>query len=814
MSLGDSPERGHKNPASCSVLCAILVVTVFSEPWATGADWPGFRGPNVDGVSTESNVFPKDGAISLEIAWKRTIGSGYSGVAIADGFVVTFFSDGTSDVVVAFDELSGDERWRFEIDKTYAGHDGSHSGPIATPLIAGGRVFGLAPRGRLFGLDLNSGSLIWSTNLADDHAATKPHYGFATSPFMQDSVLIVQTGSKVGAVAGFDPSSGKRLWAIGEDGIQYQSPIPLTLFGRPQVVATGNTKLFGIDTSKGTVLWDYEHGGSGPRGAMSLVPVPVGVDTLLMAFKDDASTVVRLKRESDAVAGVQLWESRVIRNSYNVPVYHEGHVYAYSSRFLTCVDAATGESKWRSRKPGDGFTILVDGHLVILTKHGSVHIVEASPDSYRELASLEALEDMAWSPPAFANGHIVARGLKEIARLRIGGALAVSAAKPPTTDTAGHARFARFLTEVASATDKSAAIERLMKEIKHFPITEDDRVHFVYRGPGDDIAVGSDIFGARQERAMTRIEGTDFFYYSVPFDADARANYIFIKDFEDHLTDPLNPRKTATAIYGKEMEMSFSGALLEMSWFAMPKWKAPDYRGTPMASQRGQLKSQELKSKLEGTEISLDVYLPAGYERSSRKHPVAYVHGGHTALERGDWQKALDNLIGSRIEPIIAVFINYTPSVFRPNKYPEMFVEELVPFIDKNYRTIASYQGRASIGAGFTGAIAVACTFQKPHVIGKLGCQSPVMFGMSDEYLERELTPFEGKPLDVYIEWGKYDLRNPDEAWNMAEQAEKFSDLMRQKGQHLHGGEVHDGTGWSSWRNRTDLLLAALFPKH
>ena len=224
------------------------------------------------------------------------------------------------------------------------------------------------------------------------------------------------------------------------------------------------------------------------------------------------------------------------------------------------------------------------------------------------------------------------------------------------------------------------------------------------------------------------------------------------------------------------------------------------------------MKSRELASKLEGVEISLDVYLPVGYESSDRRYAVAYVHGGKLALERGEWQRVLDNLIGSRMEPIIAVFVDYMPPPFRPNKYPEMFVEELVPYIDKNYRTIDSPKGRASIGAGFTGASAVACTLQKPHLIGKLGCQSPVMFGMSMDHLETELASFEEKPLDVYIEWGTYDLRNPDEAWDMGKQAAELAELLKRKGQHVEGGEVHDGTGWSSWRNRTDLLLSALFP--
>lgn len=64
-------------------------------------------------------------------------------------------------------------------------------------------------------------------------------------------------------------------------------------------------------------------------------------------------------------------EGRAIRNSYNIPVEFEGHLYTYSSRFLTCVDAETGEARWRSRTPGDGFLILVDGHLVIETKKGA-----------------------------------------------------------------------------------------------------------------------------------------------------------------------------------------------------------------------------------------------------------------------------------------------------------------------------------------------------------------------------------------------------------------------------------------------------------
>ena len=85
-----------------------------------GTEWPQFRGPNGDGISTEAAFSGLD-RFDLVPTWKQKIGSGYSGISIADGRVVTMFSDGTSDVAAAFDESSGKELWRFTVEPTYEG---------------------------------------------------------------------------------------------------------------------------------------------------------------------------------------------------------------------------------------------------------------------------------------------------------------------------------------------------------------------------------------------------------------------------------------------------------------------------------------------------------------------------------------------------------------------------------------------------------------------------------------------------------------------------------------------------------------------
>ncbi len=777
-----------------------------------GTEWPQFRGPNGDGISTEAAFSGLD-RFDLVPTWKQKIGSGYSGISIADGRVVTMFSDGTSDVAAAFDESSGKELWRFTVEPTYEGHDGSFTGPMATPVIAAGRVFGLGARGRLFALDLVTGKLLWSTDLVADHGARPPLYGFATSPMIEDGVLVVEIGAEAAAVAGFDPETGERKWSAGADSVQYQSPIPFTFDGHRHVLSTGLKKLYGLDAKTGKILWEYAHEGSGWRGARSIVPVPSGEGRIFLAYKDEASALVTLGREGDAIVAERAWDDRSIRNSYNVPIYYDGYLYAFSSRFLTCVDATTGQPQWRSRLPGDGFVTLVDGHLVIQTKKGSLHVAKASPEGYEERASLDLFEPGAWTSPSFANGHIYVRSLEELARVEIRrSATAASVASAPEA-TGSKLGFAAFLAEVQNASDKNAVIDRFLASVDSYPLVEgNSQVHFLYRGPGDDLAVGGDMIGARQERSMTRIAETDLFYYSTTLEPDARVDYLFIADYEE-MTDPRNPRTTETTVYIEDMEMNFltPDAEMTMSWVAMPGWQAPSYLAEPAAERRGRLDHHRLDSVHLKGEHEVDVYLPAGYDRGKGRYPVVFVHGGRYALKHGELPTILDNLADERIDPLIAVFVHSFGNIFNLDPYAAMIADELIPFLDTNYRTIASPDARAHIGGGFSGYVALFCTFRESGTVGKVGAHSPYMLDFMRVPLESLVRAAKDRP-QVYVDWGIYDPRSPDEAWDMPAIDLQLVNFLREHGYEVTGGETHDGSGWSNWRRRSGELLETLFP--
>ena len=527
------------------------------------------------------------------------------------------------------------------------------------------------------------------------------------------------------------------------------------------------------------------------------------------------------------VVGQAEWEGRVIRNSYNVPVYHNGYLYAFSSRFLICVDAATGELAWRSRPPGDGFLILVDGHLVILTNDGSLHVAEASPEGYLELAAVQLFDELTWTPPSFADGHIFARSHGTMARVDILPASRLTTAgaevdAPGRVANAGI--FAQFLAEVEGAEDKTAVVDRFLDSVTEFPLVEGGQMHFMYRGPGADLAIAGDLIGARFEHPMNRVTDTDFFYYSADVAPRARVNYHFIRDYEE-LTDSRNDRVTTTAMYGPKMDVMVpatisrlellpDGGAMETSWASMPGWRVPTHLAEPDAeTAHGRLVTHELNSAVLGTQHTIQVYLPAAYETSGAqtRYPVAYYHDGGGAIARGarpneprqsDWPggaapdrglcrvgrgwRAVCRHLGERGHPVHRHDLSHhrQPRGTSQCGWRMGRIHGSLPRLSANRsrREGGGHDARQPHLRWTNRHLATARRRGRRNIDGHV-------YGMG--YLRR---------------------RAPQENWDLRDSAKSFMDFLVGRGYTVAGGEVLDGTGWSSWKNRTDQVLTALFP--
>jgi enterochelin esterase-like enzyme len=215
-------------------------------------------------------------------------------------------------------------------------------------------------------------------------------------------------------------------------------------------------------------------------------------------------------------------------------------------------------------------------------------------------------------------------------------------------------------------------------------------------------------------------------------------------------------------------------------------------------------------SKILSAEIPIDVYTPAGYEGSTQRFPVLYLHGGSTARGGLQMAAALDNLIGERMAPVIAVFINRDPPFFGAEDYARMCATELPAFVDEQYRTLRTREGRAHVGWGFGAYGAMYTVLAHPEHAAKVGVQSPFMIDTTP--IDPVLKTAAEVPLAVYLDWGKYDMRSQLEFWSVADMSQRLEKHLRERGYEPLGGEAHDGSGVDSWRNRLDEMFEALYP--
>lgn len=752
---------------------------------------------------------PPDELLGLAPLWTRPLGSGYSRAAAADGSVLTLFADGEVDCVVALDAEDGSPRWRHALGPTYLGHDGSLDGPISTPVIGAGSVFALGPRGRLVALDLASGELRWSVDLVLDLGAEPPEYGFTTTPVLAGELLVVQAGGSEGRnLVAFDAATGELRWALGEGAAAYQSPAVLELAGRRQLVVLSGRELLGVDPRTGEPLWTHALGerdsaASGSAGAID--------DARFFLYVSGRLAVFELSASDEGFAVEERYRTRELGDTYAQPVHHDGHLYGFKSTFLTCVDAATGERVWRSRPPGGRGLVLVGDRLVVFGSDGEVVVVRATPEGYLEESRVRALEHSSYTWPSLERsaspGRVFVRNSEQLACLGVvpkGPEAVADAATALPPDAGGEHAFGAFLREVEAAADPAPLVAAFLAEQESFPILEGDLVHFVFSGSAEDVAIVGAMTGGERAEPMLRIAGTDLYHRTYRIEPGLRWDYNFQIDYQRLITDPRNP-------------LTAPGRWAPKSEVLTPSYERAAHLDEPRGP-RGRLESHEFESEQLGNTRAIQVYLPAGYDDGDERYPVLFVHDGPEWLEKGAMASSLDNLIGERVRPLVAVFIAplgqwwFEAGGSRTEEYVEMLATELLPWLEERYRLAPDPADRALAGVRGFGLTAALGAVARPDVFGKAAAQS-VSLGDVARHAFFELLA-ERPPADAlfYVDWNRYEARDPDGGYDFGADGPLLAEALAAAGCSVVGGEALDCHGWGSWRARTDDVLVALFP--
>ncbi len=382
----------------------------------TGADWPGFRGPDRNAAIRGMHLATDWSRSPPVELWRRPVGPGTSSFAVGGGLLYTQEQRGEDEVVAAYEVRTGEPVWLHrDAARYYDPYVGA--GPRATPALGDGRVYALGATGILNALDARSGAVVWSHDLGPDAGAKPPIWGYVGSPLVVGDLVIAYTE----ALVAYDGATGVARWTAPDVGGSYGSPQLLTLDGTPQILLQRNAGATGFALADGALLWEHPWPGIG-----ILQPASTADGDLLVSMISEAAMPMGVRRiavarEPGGWTVRERWSTERLRPSFSSLVVHDGHAFGFDSRILTCIDVEDGQRRWKGGRYGDGLLLLLPDQdlLLVVSEKGELALVAATAEGFNELARFSAIEGKTWSQPALVGQVLLVRNGQEMAAFRL-----------------------------------------------------------------------------------------------------------------------------------------------------------------------------------------------------------------------------------------------------------------------------------------------------------------------------------------------------------------------------------------------------------
>jgi outer membrane protein assembly factor BamB len=379
------------------LLATLLVLALGTQ----ASDWPQWRGPNRDGISTEtiSTSWPASGP---KVLWKATVGTGFSSLAISEEKVFTMGNSNEQESVWCLDAVNGSVKWKHEypaaLNPQY--YEG---GPGATPTVDSGKLFTIGKWGNVFCLDARTGRVEWALDLRREGFHTN-RWGFAGSPLIWHDLVILNAGS---AGTALDRRTGRVVWSNGTNSAGYASPVLTHWQGNEVVLIFAAKHLVALDPASGKELW--RHPWETGWDTNNTDPVARDDKVFLSSFSHGCALL-----SSGHPAPRVVYENQALFNNLSPGVLLGEYLYAFSGEAkkdtdFRCIRWLTGEVKWSAKDPAFGSVIASGGKLIVLTEKGELLIGNPSSSGFKADTRAQVLSGLCWTPPALANGKLYAR---------------------------------------------------------------------------------------------------------------------------------------------------------------------------------------------------------------------------------------------------------------------------------------------------------------------------------------------------------------------------------------------------------------------
>jgi len=428
---------------STALAAALLSTLVAGHLYGDDSNWPQWRGPTRNGVSTESDLPVEWDATKNTIFKVAIAGKGHSSPVIwGDRLFLT--TDIEGDVIPGAEEpvhiragevyrhpaaQSADRKHTLEVlcldaatGRTLWSHT-VHDGRVfdnrhrvntyATPTaVTDGRLvyFYFGSQG-LFAFDL-AGEPAWDVGFGN--ISTWGH-GHGTSPLLHGNSLILQIDQNEGDgsfLVALDKSTGEPLWRTERrERINYSSPILIQGSGGAEIVTTSYENVISYSARTGEELW------RSPGFLGNAVPTAVADDAMVFAvsgYPDKLTRAIRIPLDDGHSEVPAEWEYRKGTGYTPSPLLYDGYLYLVSDKgILTCIEPASGKIVYEGgRIPVATFVraspVAWDDKILLSGEDGDFFVIKAGP--VHEVLGASSIGERVIASPAIASGRLYIRG--------------------------------------------------------------------------------------------------------------------------------------------------------------------------------------------------------------------------------------------------------------------------------------------------------------------------------------------------------------------------------------------------------------------
>ena len=406
---------------------AILALVLFTTG-ATGSDgpvaspekdWPQWRGPRRDGVSTETALlkcWPTEGPPLL---WKIDgIGQGWSSpIVVGESIYITGDKDG--EVHIHCLDLQGKTKWTAKNGGAWMQN---YPGSRACCAFSEGFLYHLNAYGRLAAFEADSGKEVWNVpNILQEFESKNITWGLSECPLVDGPNLIISPSGPKAMLVALDKKTGKLRWcseSLPGDRASYASPIMAQIANRRVIIGLTSHHGYGVDADTGTLLWSVAVRNN--WGATSCSPVYHDGAVFYAAPDGAPGTLYRVNPISPQGAPEPLWRSHVEPLNGGA-LYKDGILYTNGckkTRALHAIDWKTGESRYElelsspTNNHATGALLWADQQLYALFENGILALLRPTADHFEingHVKLFDASKSDAWAHPVLLNGRLYLR---------------------------------------------------------------------------------------------------------------------------------------------------------------------------------------------------------------------------------------------------------------------------------------------------------------------------------------------------------------------------------------------------------------------